>query len=103
MIVTLQQRKGVEQQTLLAVVPSVATCAVNHDLLLPSLAVHYMRPAAMLSGRDIAQLKAYVAAPASGIQQRLDSTVLLSVSHSNLSSRFMEIRLDLHVHLTPYM
>ena len=50
-----------------------------------------------MSGADVAQLKAYVAAPASGIQHRLDSTVLLSVSHNNLSARFMEIRLDLHV------
>ena len=57
----------------------------------------------MLSGQDIAQLKAYVAAPASGIQHRLDSTVLLSVSHSNLTSRFMEIRLDLHVSFPPIM
>ena len=51
----------------------------------------------MISGADIAQLKAYVAAPASGIQHRLETTVLLSVSHANLSARFMEIRLDLHV------
>jgi hypothetical protein len=43
------------------------------------------------------QLKSYVDAPASGMQHRSESTVLLNVSHSNLSSRFMEIRLDLHV------
>lgn len=57
----------------------------------------------MLTGADIQQLKDYVAGPASGIQNRVDSTVLLQVSHSNLSARFMEIRLDMHVrmHLGP--
>lgn len=53
----------------------------------------------MLTGADIQQLKDYVAGPASGIQNRVDSTVLLQVSHSNLSARFMEIRLDMHVRL----
>lgn len=43
------------------------------------------------------QLREYVAAPASGMQNKSDSTVLLNISHSNLSSHFMEIRLDLHV------
>ena len=51
----------------------------------------------MMTGADIAALKAYVAGPDGGMQNRDASTVLLHVSHSNLAARFMEIRLDLHV------
>lgn len=51
----------------------------------------------MMTGADIAQLKAYVQAPDSGMQNREAATVLLHVSHSNLSARFMEIRVDMHV------
>ncbi len=36
-------------------------------------------------------------APDGGMQNRDASTVLLQVTHSNLASRFMEIRLDQHV------
>lgn len=53
--------------------------------------------AIMMTGADIAQLKAYVQAAPSGIQNRDAATVLLQVSHSNLAARFMEIRVDLHV------
>jgi tubulin-specific chaperone B len=51
----------------------------------------------MMTGADIAQLKAYVQGPDSGIQNRDAATVLLHVSHSNLAARFMEIRVDMHV------
>lgn len=51
----------------------------------------------MMTGADIASLKAYVQGPDGGMQNRSSSTVLLQVSHSNLSARFMEVRLDQHV------
>ncbi len=53
----------------------------------------------MMTGADIAALKAYVQADDGGMQNRDAATVLLHVSHSNLAARFMEIRLDLHVRL----
>lgn len=53
----------------------------------------------MMTGADIAALKAYVQADDGGMQNRDAATVLLHVSHSNLAARFMEIRLDLHVSL----
>lgn len=51
----------------------------------------------MMTGADIAQLKAYVQGPDGGMQNRDAATVLLHVSHSNLAARFMEIRVDMHV------
>jgi hypothetical protein len=54
-------------------------------------------PIIMITGADVAALKAYVQGPDGGMQNRNSSTVLLQVSHSNLSARFMEIRLDQHV------
>jgi tubulin-specific chaperone B len=51
----------------------------------------------MMTGADIAQLRAYVQGPDSGMQNRDAATVLLHVSHSNLAARFMEIRVDMHV------
>jgi tubulin-specific chaperone B len=48
---------------------------------------------------ELARLKAYVSAPSSGIQNQNDSTVLLHVTHSNLKSKFVEIRLDRHVRI----
>lgn len=51
----------------------------------------------MITGADVAALKAYVQGPDGGMQNRNSSTVLLQVSHSNLSARFMEIRLDQHM------
>jgi hypothetical protein len=47
---------------------------------------------------DLKALREYVLAD-TGAQQRADSTVLLSVSHSNLCANFMELRFDLHVRL----
>jgi hypothetical protein len=47
---------------------------------------------------DLKALREYVLAD-TGAQQRADSTVLLSVSHSNLRTHFMELRFDLHVRL----
>lgn len=49
------------------------------------------------SREDIESLKAYVQGPDSGFANKLESTVLLTISHSNLKARFMEIRLDKHV------
>lgn len=51
----------------------------------------------MMTGADVAQLKAYVQGPDDGMQNRDAATVLLHVSHSNLAARFMEIRVDMHV------
>lgn len=51
----------------------------------------------MMSGADIAALKNYVQGPDGGMQNRDSSMLLLQVSHSNLSARFMEIRLDQHM------
>jgi hypothetical protein len=45
---------------------------------------------------SLAALRDYVTAD-TGVQHRADSTVLLSVTHSNLRSTFMELRFDLHV------
>lgn len=44
---------------------------------------------------DMQALRDYVTAPSS--QNQADSTVRLLITHSNLKSRFMEIKLDLHV------
>lgn len=44
----------------------------------------------------LADLRAYVTAE-TGAQNRADSTVLLTVTHSNLRAQFMELRFDLHV------
>lgn len=52
---------------------------------------------AFMGRDDIDALKAYVAAPSSGFANKSDATVLLSITHSNLKARFMEIRLDKHV------
>ena len=48
---------------------------------------------------ELAALRAYVTAPGAGGQNQADSTVRLSVSHSNLKIQFLEIRLDKHVSL----
>ncbi len=45
---------------------------------------------------DLAALRAYVVAD-TGAQARAESTVLLTVTHSNLRAVFMELRFDLHV------
>jgi hypothetical protein len=44
----------------------------------------------------LANLRDYVTAE-TGAQARGESTVLLSVTHSNLRTTFMELRFDLHV------
>jgi hypothetical protein len=44
----------------------------------------------------LADLRSYVTAD-TGAQNRAESTVLLSVTHSNLRAVFMELRFDLHV------
>ena len=51
---------------------------------------------------DLAALRAYVTAD-TGAQQRAESTVLLTVTHSNLRATFMELRFDLHVRLPPLL
>ncbi|KAG2489262.1 hypothetical protein HYH03_012282 [Edaphochlamys debaryana] len=51
---------------------------------------------AFMGREDLESLKAYVAGPNSGFANKADSTVLLSITHSNLKARFMEIRLDMH-------
>jgi len=48
---------------------------------------------------DMQALRDYVTAPSS--QNQADSTVRLLITHSNLKSRFMEIKLDLHVSWQP--
>jgi tubulin-folding cofactor B len=50
---------------------------------------------------DLAVLRAYVTAD-TGAQQRAESTVLLTVTHSNLRASFMELRFDLHVRLPSF-
>lgn len=50
---------------------------------------------AALTG-DLKALRDYVTAPGQ-MQNQADGTVLLSVTHSNLKARFMEIRFDRHV------
>eukprot|EP00899_Mesostigma_viride_P007753 jgi/Mesvir1/1697/Mv21157-RA.1 len=47
-----------------------------------------------MAATDLASLRAYVMGPSS--QNKLDCTVLLHVTHSNLKARFMELRFDLH-------
>ena len=49
---------------------------------------------------DLQALRDYVTAPSSGIQNANESTVRLVVTHSNLSAKFLEIKLDLHVSIT---
>jgi tubulin-folding cofactor B len=49
---------------------------------------------------SLAALREYVTAD-SGAQRRADSTVLLSVTHSNLHAVFMELRFDTHVRVPP--
>lgn len=50
----------------------------------------------MISRADIEALKEYVSNPMTSLNQA-ESTVRLRVTHSNLKSSFMEIRLDKHV------
>ena len=45
---------------------------------------------------SLAALRDYVTAD-TGAQAQADSTVLLTVTHSNLRAVFMELRFDLHV------
>lgn len=52
---------------------------------------------AFFSREDVEALKAYVQGPDTGFANKADSTVLLSLTHSNLKARFMEIRLDKHM------
>lgn len=53
----------------------------------------------MISRADIEALKEYVSNPMTSLNQA-ESTVRLRVTHSNLNSSFMEIRLDKHVRCT---
>lgn len=46
---------------------------------------------------ELEALRAYVTAPGSHGQNQADSTVRLHVTHSNLKSQFLEIRLDKYV------
>ena len=45
---------------------------------------------------DLAALRSYVTYD-SGAQNKADTTVLLTVTHSNLKARFLELRFDTHV------
>ncbi|GAB4819103.1 hypothetical protein N2152v2_006149 [Parachlorella kessleri] len=53
--------------------------------------------AAALRNSDLRALREYVTAP--GSQNQSDSTVRLLVTHSNLKAKFLEIRLDMHMHI----
>jgi hypothetical protein len=48
---------------------------------------------------DIAALRDYVTGPGGGMQRQSESTVLLQVTHCNLKTQFLEIRLDMNVRL----
>lgn len=48
-----------------------------------------------ITKEDVQHLKAYVQAP--GSQNQAESTVCVNCTHSNLQTRFFEIRLDKHV------
>ncbi|KAJ9516910.1 hypothetical protein QJQ45_027299 [Haematococcus lacustris] len=51
--------------------------------------------APLISKEDIVALREYVTGQ--GGQNRLESTVLLHVTHSNLKAKFFELRLDMHM------
>lgn len=57
--------------------------------------------ATMLTRQDIDALKDYVSAPGNFGQNQAESTVRLHATHSNLKAEFIELRLDLHVRLSP--